>query len=188
MNSRTIINLCLKVMGVYYALSALNMLPTNVSQIILTWDSWKFAAKDDHLQLLLNFKFAALANLLIPVLLFIISLFVIFKSERISTFILKSEDSFQGEKLDNDNLLNISIKIFGFFSILSSIPPISSLLSKYVVMKDSILLYDDKGKIELASSALEALLYILAGAILIYYSADIAKRVSARNKAERGET
>lgn len=82
MNSRAIINLCLKVMGVYYALSALNMLPTNVTQIILTWDSWKFAAKDDPLQLMLNYKFAALANLLIPVLLFIISLFVIFKSEK----------------------------------------------------------------------------------------------------------
>lgn len=101
---------------------------------------------------------------------------------------MKSEDSFQGEKLDNHKLLNISIKIFGFFSILSSIRPISSLLAKYLVMKDSINLYDSKGKITLASSALEALLYILAGAILIYYSAYIAKKISVTNQAERGET
>jgi hypothetical protein len=188
MNSRVIINLCLKVMGVYYALSALNMLPTSVSQIIMTWSSWKFSVKDDPLQLMLNYKFAAMASLLIPVLLFIIALLVIFKSEKISSCILKAEDSFEVEKSDNDKLLNISIKIFGFFSILSSIPPVSSLLSKYFVMKGSVLLYDDKGKITLASSAFEAIIYILAGAILIYYSADIAKRISARNHVERGET
>ena len=129
MNPRSVLNLCIKVMGIYYALSALNMLPLSISQTLLTWDSWKYAAKDDPLQMMMNFKVAALASMLIPLILFAISLLIVFKSEKICDFILKNEDSCHGEKSKND-ILNISIKMFGFFSLLSAIPSISSVLSK----------------------------------------------------------
>ena len=185
MNSRSVLNLCIKVMGIYYALSALNMLPSSISQTILTWDSWKYAAKDDSLQMMMNFKVAALASMMIPLILFAISLLIVFNSEKICNFILKDEDSCYGEKWKND-ILNIAIKMFGFFSLLSAIPPISSLLSKYWIMKDSIKLYDKTAKIELTSSGLRAFIYILVGVFLVLCSSAVAKRVSARDQVDRG--
>jgi hypothetical protein len=188
MNSKSILNVCLKVMGMFYALSALNTLPSSISQIILTWDAWKPAAKGDPLEMMLNFKSAALASLFTPMIIFIISLVIIFKSEKISSFILKSEDSFSCIQLDHKKILCISIILFGLFSILSAIPSISSVLSKYLIMTDSIKLYDNKAKIELAYSALRALLYILAGAFLIRYSPSISKKVSALIHLDENET
>ena len=55
-------------------------------------------------------------------------------------------------------------------------------------MTDSIKLYDNKAKIELATSALRALLYILAGAFLIRYSTSITKKISGLIHLEENET
>ncbi len=188
MNSRSILNLCLKVIGLYYALSALDRLPSSITEIILTKDAWKYSATNDPLQMMINYKAAALANLLIPLILFLISLVVIFKSEKISKLILKDECIFHGENGDTISILNISIKIVGFFSLISSIPSISAFLSKLSIMKGSISLYDNRGKTELASSAIRALLYICVSGALIYFSSSIAKKVSAHDEVGRNET
>lgn len=187
MNSKSIFNVCLKVMGMFYALSALNMLPSSITQIILTWDAWETFAKDDP-GMMLNFKSAALAGLFTPMIIFVFSLVIIFKSEKISSFILNNEDSFSCIQLDHKKILCISIILIGLFSILSAIPSISSVLSKYLIMTDSIKLYDNKAKIELATSALRALLYILAGAFLIRYSTSITKKFSALIHLDENET
>ena len=47
MNSRAVLNICLKVVGVFYALKALNMLPSTITQVIFTWDAWKYTAEGD---------------------------------------------------------------------------------------------------------------------------------------------
>lgn len=179
MNSNSILNLCLKVMGVFYALRAVNTLPSSISQILLTWNAWKPVAKDDPLQMMLNFKAAALASLLIPLIVFIISLVVVFKSEKICSLILKSENLYSSSKLEHSKILCICIILLGFFSLLESIPSISSVLSKYLIMKDSMKLYDNKAKIEVIYSVLRSILYICAGAFLILQSATIAKKISA---------
>ena len=46
MSSKTILNICLKVVGVYYALNALNMFPSTISQLVLTWDAMKNVDKN----------------------------------------------------------------------------------------------------------------------------------------------
>jgi hypothetical protein len=133
MNSKSILNVCLKVMGVYYALSALNMLPSGISQIFLFWDVWKYTAQKAPLALMINYKIASLVGLFIPILLFFFSLLIIFNSEKIANFLFRKEQVLANSPSDDlpSTVLNLSIKIFGFFSVLSSIPFISDLLSSY---------------------------------------------------------
>lgn len=188
MNSDSILNLCLKIMGVFYALRAVNTLPSSISQILLTWDAWKPAAKDDPLQMMLNFKAAALASLLIPLFVFIISLVVVFKSEKICSFILKNENFYCSGKLAHSKILCISIILLGFYSLLESIPSISSVLSKYLIMEDSMSLYDNKAKIEVVYSVLRAIFNICAGVFLILQSATIAKKISALVRIDESQT
>jgi len=177
MNSKVTLNLCLKVVGIFYALSALNTLPSSISQIILTWDAWRPAVQDDPFKMMLNFKAAALASLCTPLIVFAISLAVILKSEKITSLILKNEDQVSSGGVDLTKILTVSMILLGFFSLLSSIPSISSVLSKYLIMKNNIKLFDDKAKIELAYSALRAILYIFAGVFLLRYSVPITKKV-----------
>lgn len=188
MSSKITLNLCLKVVGVYYALSALNTLPSSISQIILTWDSWKAVAPNDPLNIMLNFKAAALASIITPLIMFVISLAFIFKSESITSIILKYDDPTNSGGLDLSKILTVSLILLGFFSFLSSIPAISSLLSKCLIFKNNIKLYDDKGKIELAYSSLRAFLYILAGLFLIRYSVPITKKVTVFANIDERET
>ena len=47
MTSRSIFNVSLKIMSAYYALSALNTLPSGISQMVLFWDSWKYPTGKD---------------------------------------------------------------------------------------------------------------------------------------------
>ena len=147
MNSRPILNICLKVMGVYYALSALNMLPSSISQVILFWGAWKQTVRSDPLNIMVNFKSASLVGLFIPILLFLLALFIIFKSEKIVNLLLRKEEPHNNAPLNDLSFtaLNLSIKIFGFFSFLSSIPYVSDLLSNYWVMKENLKLYDYNG-------------------------------------------
>jgi hypothetical protein len=178
MDSRSLFNICLKVLGVYYALSALNMLPSTISQIALFWDSWKYTPQADPLKLMVNYKIASLVGIIIPVLLFLFSLLIIVKSEKIAAFLLKKE---LPNNASSDNLsitaLNFSIKIFGFFSVLSSIPYVSDLLSSYWVMRENLKFYDNTGKIKLASSGISAVLYVCIGLLLIFYSSGIADKL-----------
>ena len=179
MTSRSIFNVSLKIMSAYYALSALNTLPSGISQMVLFWDSWKYPTGKDPLGMAINYKIASLAGLFIPILLFLFSGLIIFNSEKIATFLLKKEEA--PDNAPSDDLascaLNLSIKIFGFFSALSSIPYISDLLTRYWVMRGNLKFYDATGKIKLASSGISAILYIGVGLILMVYSRTIADRL-----------
>ena len=179
MTSKSLLNICLKVMGVYYALSALNMLPSSISQIVIFWDAWKYTAEKDPLAMMINYKIASLVGLFIPILLFLFALLIILKSEKIANFLLRKEEFLDNPPSDGlaSNALNFSIKIFGFFSILSSIPFISDLLSNYWVMRENLKFYDKMGKIKLASFGISAILYITVGLILIFYSSVIADKL-----------
>ena len=170
MNSKNILNICLKVVGIYYALSALNMLPSTITQLIITWDAWKIASEDDPMALMINFKLASVMSILIPILLFIISLIIVFKSKSITNFIVKKEEEPHFTISDNISYtaLDISIRIFGFFSVLSAIPHLSELISRCLIMKDQIKLYNKTAKIDLASSGISAVLYISIGLLLIF--------------------
>ncbi len=179
MSLKSIFNICLKITGVYYALSALNMLPLTISQIVLFWDSWKYTPQNDPLKLMVNYKIASLVGFFIPIFLFLFSLLIIFKSEKIATFLLRKEELPNNAYLDNLSItaLNFSIKIFGFFSVLSSIPYVSDLLSSYWVMRENLKFYDNTGKIKLASSGISAVLYVTVGLLLIFYSSVIADKL-----------
>ena len=179
MSSNTILNICLKVVGVYYALNALNMLPSTVSQLVLTWDAMKNADQNDSLGMMLNYKLASVLSVIIPILLVGIALIVIFKSEKIVTYLVKKDEI--TKPISSENNFNfafdISIKIFGFFSLFSSVPYLSKLLSRYWIMKDNLKLYDNTGKIELASAGITAVIYIVAGLLLLVYSATLSERL-----------
>jgi hypothetical protein len=179
MSSKSILNICLKVTGVYYALSALNMLPSGIAQIVLFWDSWKYTTNNDPLKLMINYKSASLVGLLIPILLFLFAVLIIVKSEKITNFLLRKEEPLNNAGLNDVSItfLNFSIKIFGFFSLLSSIPYVSDLLSNYWVMRENLKLYDNTGKIKLASSGISIVLYVCIGLILIFYSRGIAHKL-----------
>ncbi len=176
-------------MGVYYALSALNTLPTSISQMVMFWDAWKYTTQNDPLRLMINYKIVSLVGLFIPILLFFFSLLIIFKSEKISNFLLKREMTINNTHWDilPTTALNISIKIFGFFSLLTAIPYVSDLLSNYWVMRDDLKLYDLTAKIKLASFAISVLLYVCIGFILIFYSSVIADRLLKADSKETNE-
>jgi len=183
MNSRAILNICLKVVGVYYVLNALNMLPSSISQAILMRNSWDHAFIDGNFQMMLNLKVVTFVSLLIPLILFIISTIVIFYSEKISTFILESEENLTINSEVDNKILNISIKIFGFFSLISAVPPLTSLISKYLIMGNKIKLYDNTAHIEIASFAFRVVLYICIGCFLIRYSNSIAEKISKHDQS-----
>jgi hypothetical protein len=180
MNSQNILNVCLKVVGLFHALKALNMLPSTISQLIITWDAWKFAPEDDSLGIIANYKIASIVSILIPILVFTISVIIVFKSKAIINFIMKreSEQSFTVSEPFSINALDISVRLFGFFSILLAIPHLSSLLSRYLIMKDQIKLYQNTVKIELATSGIATILYVSVGLLLIFSSQQISKKLS----------
>jgi hypothetical protein len=179
MTSKSLLNICLKVMGVYYGLSALNTLPTSILQTVMFWNAWQYNTQNDPLRFMVNYKIASLVGLFIPILLFFFSLLIIFKSEKISSFLLRREGTINNTHWDilPVTALNISIKILGFFSLLSAIPYVSDLLSNYWIMREDLKLYDLTGKIKLASFGISALLYVCIGLILIFYSSMIADRL-----------
>jgi len=189
MSSKSLFNLCLKIVGVYYALSALSMLPSTISQMVLLWDAWKYTTQNDPLKLMVNYKTASLVGLFIPILLFLFALLIIFKSEKITNLLLRKEDLLNNARLSDFSVtaLNFSIKIFGFFSLLSSIPYVSDLLSNYLVMRENLKLYDNTGKIKLASSGISAILYISVGLMLIFYSSVIANRLLKADSRKTNE-
>ena len=179
MNSRSLLNICLKVIGVYYALSALNMLPSSITQILLTWNVWSATARRDPFGLMVNYKIAFLMSVLIPILLFLFASLILFKSEYIVNVLLRKEGTFDNVPLDAPAItaLNFAVKIFGFFSLLSSIPHVSELISKCWVMRDDLQVLDSRAKIELASSGVSVVLYLAVGVVLVFYSRLIANKL-----------
>jgi len=159
------------------------------------WNPWQYNTQNDPLRFMVNYKIASLVGLFIPILLFFFSLLIIFKSEKIANFLLKREGAINNTQWDilAGTALNISIKIFGFFSLLSAIPYFSDLLSNYWVMREDLKLYDLAGKIKLASFGISVLLYVCIGLTLIFYSNIIADRLlkadlRKRNKVDTTET
>jgi hypothetical protein len=179
MSSRFLLNICLKVIGVYYALSALNQLASTIMQMFLTWNAWSDAARKDFFGLMINYKIAFVMSLLIPILLFLLASLIVFKSQYIANVLLRKEGSSDNVPLDAPapTALNFAIKIFGFFSVLSSIPYVSDLLSRCWVMRENLQVLDTRGKTELTSSGVSALLYISVGIVLVFYSSIIANRL-----------
>lgn len=179
MSNKVILNIGLKIMGVYYALGALNMLPSSITQMVLFWDAWKPTTQNNPLISMHTFRMATFAGILIPVLLFFLASLIVFKSERICNFLLRKERNLNSDFSNDssDTVLNYSIKIFGFFSLLSSIRYISEVLSQCWVMKENLSFYDNHTKINFASSGISAILYICVGLILIFYSRVIADKL-----------
>ncbi len=180
MGSKAIFNLCLKVVGVYYALKALNMLPATITQSVLTWNAWRYTDRDGAMGMMLNYKLASVLSVIIPLLLFILALLIILNSEKIVNLLIKKDAS--TDKDTSSHLaviaLDLSIKIFGVFSLFSSVPYFSKLLSRYWIMKENLRLYDNTGKIELASSGTTAVVYLVAGFLLLFYSDPLSKKIT----------
>ncbi len=180
MTVRLILGICFKVIGVFYALKALNMFPQTITQLAFTWDLLKATAGKDPLMLTINYKLAVVGGLLIPVLLFGIALILILKSDRIAILLDPREESVDSALPDTfpKAALSICIKIFGFFSILSSVPHLSELLSRWWIMKAQLKYYDTSGKIGLTSAVMSIVLYVGVGSLLIMYSDSISQKLS----------
>jgi hypothetical protein len=180
MSSRLILNICLKVVGVFYALNALNYLPGTISQLVLTWRALSQTPDKDPLNLMINYKLATVVSILIPIVLFVIALVLILKSESLARYLLPTDDSLK-DILSTDSshvILSICIKIFGFFSVISAIPYLSKFASRLWIMKENFKYYDNTGKIDLGSAGIAAALYIGVGLILIFHSDKIAQKLS----------
>jgi hypothetical protein len=142
------------------------------------WNAGQYNRQNDPFGTTISYRTISLIGLLIPFLLFFFSLLIIYKSEKISNFVFKRGDSVTTHAdILPGTALNISIKIFGFFSLLTAIPYVSDLLSNYWVMKENLRLYELSAKIKLASSAISFLLYVCIGLILIFYSSAITDRL-----------
>ncbi len=190
MSSKSIFNICLKVIGVYYALSSLNMLPSSIGQTILFWNTMNHNNQNDSLGMMVNIKSASIVSMVIPTLLFLFSLLIIFKSQNISNYLLEKDEPLAIEHSDSLSItvLNFCIKMFGFFAILSSIPYLADLLSIYWVMRENLKFYDDPSKIKYASSAISAVLYIIIGLVLILNSSMLANRLLKIDSGRAGLT
>lgn len=179
MSTRLMLNICLKVVGVFYALKALNYLPSTISQLVLTWHAWSQQDKDP-LGMMFNYKLAAVVSILIPIVLFVIALVLILKSESLARYLVPTDDSLK-DILPSDSsnvVLSICIKIFGFFSVLSAVPHVSRFASRLWIMKENIKYYDKTGKIDLGTAGIAVALYIGVGLILIFHSDNIAQKLS----------
>lgn len=180
MSTRLILNICLKVVGVFYALKALNYLPSTISQLVLTWQALSQTTDKDPLGMMFNYKLATMVSILIPIVLFVIALVLILKSESLAKYLLPADDSLK-EILPSDAsnvILSICIKIFGFFSVLSAIPYVSRFASRLWIVKENIKYYDTTGKIDLGSAGIATALYIGVGLVLIFHSDKIAQKLS----------
>jgi uncharacterized Tic20 family protein len=148
-------------------------------QTFFMWNVWSDATRKDPLGLMINYKIAFIMSLLLPILLFLLASLIVWKSEYIVSVLLRKEGSSDNVLLDApaSTALNFAIKIFGFFSVLSSIPYVSELLSKCWVMRDNPQFLDTRGKTQLASSGVSVVLYISVGVVLVFYSSVIATRL-----------
>jgi hypothetical protein len=188
MSTRLILNICLKVVGVFYALKALNYLPSTISQLVLTWNTWSQQDKYS-LGMMVDFKLAIVVSILIPIVLFVIALVLIIKSESLARYLLPTDDSLK-EVLPSDSsnvVLNICIKVFGFFSVLSAIPYLSKFASRLWIVKENIKYYDTTGKIDLGTAGIASALYIGVGLILIFHSDKIAQKLSPAPMSQQGQ-
>ena len=102
MSTRLILNICLKVVGVFYALKALNYLPGNISQLVITWQAFGKTPDKDPLGMIFNYKLATIVSILIPIVLFAIALALILKSESLARYLIQTEDSLK-EILPSDS-------------------------------------------------------------------------------------
>ncbi len=179
-------NTSLKIVGVFYALSALNMLLVDTTQTILSWDLFRNFPPRDLISKMSEIEITFAAIALTRVVLFAISLTVIFKSEWIVNKIVKGGYDLEGLSPDipSISIFDTAIKIFGFFSILSAIPYVSDVLSKYCIMKNKVELLDSHSKIALTSSGLSAILYLCTGLLLVFYSTILAEKLTRRHGLE----
>ncbi len=129
--------------------------------------------------MMFNYKVVSLIGIVIPIILFVFSILIIIKSANIVDFLTRKDDSSSLTVSKNKSLstFEISVKIFGFFAFISSIPHISELLSRFLIMGKNVTLYNNTGKIELVSAAISALLYISAGFFLTLKSKYLTERI-----------
>lgn len=170
-------NTSLKIVGICYALSALNMFLQNITQLAYSWHLWSRPAENYPSGMRINFKLASVLSLVVPTIIFVISMLVIFKSEKIVSLIKKENEAYDNPMLDSLPILNISIKLFGLFALLSSIPQLSEFLGRLWILRLERWPFDNQFKIALASSGICALLYIGVGVLLILYSDYLAEMI-----------
>jgi hypothetical protein len=107
------------------------------------------------------------------------SLLFIFNSERVATKIVResSDKASVSTDITHISILDISLKVVGIISLLSAIPYISDLTSKYWIMNDKLKILDSHGKSELSASILSVVLHLCAGFVLIFYSNILASKL-----------
>ncbi len=194
MDSKAILNVSIKVVGIFYALSAFSVLMTDIAQTIVSWDLFTHTSQGDLVSKMMEVKITYATIAATRIILFVIALILIFNSEKITTRILKENSSAAiSTNITHISILDLSIKIIGVFALLSAIPYISVVASKYWIMKDKLTLLDPNGKIQLTASVLSLVLYFCVGCVFIVYSDAIASKLSREgyeeaNVTDEGET
>jgi len=179
MHSKAILNISIKIVGIFYALSSISVLLTDIAQTIVSWDLFTHTSQHDIVSKMMEIKITYATIAATSIILFFISLFLIFHSEKVTTRILKEDNSSSiPTNITHLSLFDISIKVIGVFTLLSSIPYISDLASKYWIMKDKLMLLEANGKIELSASVLSLVLHFFVGFLFIFYSESIASKLS----------
>jgi hypothetical protein len=184
MNLRSLLNVSIKVIGIYYTLSSLYDLTYAIPELILLWSAWKKPSPDFSVEI---FKNSVILNVFVPILFIPFLIWIVFKSEKIVNYLLKHDDTadqpFSGDI--SIHLLNISVKLFGLYSILLSISNLSEFMTNTWAIKEEYKYYEYAFKLEYASLGVTGVLYILAGVGLIYYSKPLSQ-VMVKMESEAG--
>ena len=163
MNVRVILSICFKVVGVFYALLALNHLLRAAANIILYISQGTFK---DNFSSSLDFALGMIGTFMIyPVVLLGLALWLIFKSDRLARYLQPMDERLEFELPDDceHTSLLVGVRLFGVAAILAAIPSLSSVVSKLWVIRDNMDFIPLHEKIVSSASVVSMLLYIGVG-------------------------
>ena len=182
MRIQKILDICIKVIGIYYLVKTLNMIPET---IYLFMNVRKFDLADPATA---STMFGAPQLVIFSILSFVffmlLAIGLLVWSERISKY-LYPEDVSEFPNLPDEFskiAFSVCVKVIGLLTILAAIPKLSYFLSRIWIWKENLRYYDANAKIELTQSAISAILFIGVGLILIRSSEKVSGLLNQVNK------
>jgi len=185
LKARTLLSLALKILGIKYAMDALVGLP-QVVYLIRVY-SLQLSTGNSPLE---DNKYWAVVNVAIIIFMLAVSLFIIFKSERIAGLFCKSEEA-MSEPVPSPEVMNfllaVSLKIIGVLTLIDSVHPLSRLFALGWTYKGSDFKYFDPSSMQtLTSNIMFAVLYIGIGLFLILRTDKICSLIMGKPSAPSG--
>jgi len=162
MNVRVILSICFKVVGVFYALTALKHLLRAVSQIILYASQGVFSSRFPVFPDMIS------TFVISPIILLGLALLLIFKSDRLARVLQPLDERLEFELPDDceHTSLTVGVRLFGVAVVLAVIPYLSKLVSELWVIQEN-LVKPVADKIMTSASVVSVILYLGVGFYLM---------------------